>query len=53
MGRLTAKLITYWYMRRHSSILDVQSFRRADCDTDHLLVVAKVRARLTISKQAA
>jgi len=39
--------------RRHSSILDVQSFRGADCDTDHYLVVAKVRERLAVSKQAA
>jgi hypothetical protein len=28
--------------RRHSSILDVQSFRAVDCDTEHYLVVAKL-----------
>ena len=38
--------------RWHSSILDVQSFRGADCDTDHCLVVAEVRERLTVSKKA-
>jgi len=32
--------------RLHSSIFDV-------CDTDHYLVVAKVRERLAVSKQAA
>jgi hypothetical protein len=37
--------------RRHSSILDVRSFKIADCDTDHYLVVVKVRDRLALSKQ--
>jgi hypothetical protein len=37
--------------RRHSSILDVRSFRAADCDTAHYLVVAKFRERLAVSKQ--
>jgi len=39
--------------RWHSGILDAQSFRGADCDTDHYLVVAKVREGLAVSKQAA
>ena len=39
--------------RRWSSILDVRSFRGADCDTEHYLVVAKVRERLAVSKQPA
>jgi len=39
--------------RWHSSMLDARSFMGAECDTDHYLVVAKVRERLAISKQAA
>jgi len=38
--------------RWHSSILHILSFWGADCDTDHYLVVAKVRERLAVSKQA-
>jgi len=34
------------------SVLDVRSFRRAECDTDHYLVIAKVRERLAVDKQA-
>jgi hypothetical protein len=39
--------------RWHSSVLDVRSFRGADFDTDHHLVVAKVRERLAVRKQEA
>jgi hypothetical protein len=37
--------------RRHSNVLDVRSFRAEDCDSDHYLVVAKVRERLAVNKQ--
>jgi hypothetical protein len=37
--------------RRHSRILDVRSFRAADCDTDHCLVLEKVKERLAVSKE--
>jgi len=39
--------------RRHSTILDVRNFRGADCNTDHYLLVAKVKERLVLSKYAA
>jgi hypothetical protein len=35
--------------RRSSNVLDVRSFRAADCDTD--LVVVQVRERLAVNKQ--
>jgi hypothetical protein len=38
--------------RRHSDILDVHSFRGADCGTDHYLVVAELRVRISVSKRA-
>jgi hypothetical protein len=36
---------------RHSNVLDIQSFEAADCDTDHYLVMAKVREGLGMNKQ--
>jgi endonuclease/exonuclease/phosphatase family metal-dependent hydrolase len=35
--------------RQHSNILHVQSFRGADCDTDHYLLMAKLRERISVS----
>jgi hypothetical protein len=36
--------------RQHSNILDVQSFRRADYDTDNYLAMAKLEERISVSK---
>jgi hypothetical protein len=38
--------------RRHLNVLDVRPFTGADCDTDHYLVVAKLRERISVSKRA-
>jgi hypothetical protein len=53
MGRLNQTDHTLIDRRWHSSMLDVQSFRRADCDTTQSPVVAKVKERLAVSKQEA
>ena len=37
----------------HSSTLDVRSFRGTDCDTEHYLVISKVREKLAASKHSA
>jgi endonuclease/exonuclease/phosphatase family metal-dependent hydrolase len=36
--------------RQHLSVLDVLSFKAADCDTDHYLVLEKVSERQAVSK---
>jgi len=53
MGRLTTTLIVLVGRRWYSSVLDVRSFRGAGCDTVHYLVVAYVRERFAVNKQAA
>ena len=37
--------------RWHSNFLDVRSFSETDCDIENYVVVANVRARLTVSMQ--
>jgi hypothetical protein len=43
------RLTFRWY----SSTLYIQSFSGAHCDTDHYLVLAKGRVRLSVSEEAA
>jgi hypothetical protein len=52
-GRKTHNQINYILIdrRRYSSILNVRSFRGADCDTDRYLVVSKCREKLLVSKR--
>jgi hypothetical protein len=38
--------------KRHSNVLDVHSFRGADCDTDNYLVAVKLSERILVSKRA-
>ena len=53
MGRLNNQIDHILIDKRWlSSVRNIQSFRGADCDTYHCLVVPKVRERLTVSKQA-
>jgi hypothetical protein len=40
-----------WQHPQSESVLDVRSFRAADCDTYHYLVLAKIRERLAVNKQ--
>ena len=52
-GKTHSQIDHVWIDRRwHSNILDVRSFRGADSDTDHYLVVSKVRESLAVSKKA-
>jgi hypothetical protein len=37
--------------RRHLNILDDRSFRGLECDTEHCMVVAKLRERISVSKR--
>jgi hypothetical protein len=46
MGKLTITLTIFWQLGE-----GIRSFKAADCDTDHYLVVVKFRERLAVNKQ--
>jgi hypothetical protein len=50
MGKGTMHDHVLIYKRWNLSLVDVQSFRGIDHDTDHHLVVAKYRQKLSVSK---
>ena len=37
--------------RRHTSIVDIRTFRGADCNSDHYLVIGTLRERLSVAKR--
>ncbi|KAJ4430976.1 hypothetical protein ANN_19569 [Periplaneta americana] len=37
--------------RRHTSIVDIRTFRGADCNSDHYLVIGELRERLSVAKR--
>ncbi len=37
--------------RRHTNVTDVRTYRGVDCSSDHFLVIAKLRARLSVSRE--
>ncbi|KAJ4433345.1 hypothetical protein ANN_15604 [Periplaneta americana] len=37
--------------RRHTSIVDIRTFRDADCNSDHYLVIGELRERLSVAKR--
>jgi len=54
MGRLTARLIIYWYLEMAFECTRYTKFLRgADCDNDHYLVVTILRETVAVGKQAA
>ncbi|KMQ90394.1 craniofacial development protein 2-like protein [Lasius niger] len=52
-GYGTANQIDYIIMeaKHNSDIMDVRSYRGANVDSDHYLVIAKIRSRITTMKE--